>query len=165
MPEEELKINFPNTYKYLTAIKLELNKRDKGKSNPVAWYAYGRTQGLDSNFGKKLLTSNMNQKPNFIYCDEEDSTFIAGYAVKSKRIDMKILQKILNSEIMREYISLISKTYQGGWKSYAKSFIKNFGIPNLSNEQMKFLNIETNREKINKFLELIYFNKNINSTF
>lgn len=57
-------------------MKPELDKRDKGKLNPVSWYAFGRTQGLESTFGEKLLTSTMNKKPNFIYCEDEESTFI-----------------------------------------------------------------------------------------
>ena len=70
---------------------------------------------------------------------------------------MRILQKILNSNIMEDYIGLISKSYQGGWKSYAKSFIQNFGVPKLTAEQYTYLKNEENEENINKFLERIYF--------
>lgn len=155
--EKELAENYPNAYSYLCYMKPQLDKRDKGKRNPVAWYAYGRTQGLESSFGKKLLTSTMNEKPNFIYCDDDETTFLSGYQVKSGVIDLRILQKILNSNIMEDYIELISKSYQGGWKSYAKSFIQNFGVPKLTAEQYTYLKNEENEENINKFLEKIYF--------
>lgn len=155
--EKELAENYPNAYSYLCYMKPQLDKRDKGKKNPVAWYAYGRTQGLESSFGKKLLTSTMNEKPNFIYCDDDETTFLSGYQVKSGVIDLRILQKILNSNIMEDYIGLISKSYQGGWKSYAKSFIQNFGVPKLTAEQYTYLKNEENEENINKFLERIYF--------
>lgn len=160
LPEDELARKYPNAYNYLQYMKPQLDKRDKGKKNPIAWYAYGRTQGLKSSFGKKLLTSTMNEKPNFIYCDDEKSTFLAGYQIKSNKIDLKVLQKILNSSIMEEYIDLISKSYQGGWKSYAKSFIQNFGIPHLTTDEITFLKEESNQEKINKFLEKKYFENN-----
>lgn len=163
IPETQLANQYPNAYSYLKYIKPTLDKRDKGKPNPISWYAFGRAQGIESSFGKKLLTSTMNAKPNFIYCDEEDSTFISGYQVKSNKINLKILQKILNSSVMQEYIEMISKSYQGGWKSYSKSFIENFGIPKFSKEELEFLKNETNEEKINEFLEDIYYNKNINS--
>ena len=161
LPESTIANNYPNTYKYLKHVKPILDKRDKGKPNEVAWYAFGRRQAIDSSFGKKLLTSTMNEKPNFVYCEEEDSTFISGYQVKTKKMDLKILKKILNSSIMEYYIELISKSYQGGWKSYAKSFIQNFGIPNLTGEELKFLETENDKNKINEFLEDIYFNKPI----
>ena len=148
--EKELAENYPNAYSYLCYMKPQLDKRDKGKKNPVAWYAYGRTQGLESSFGKKLLTSTMNEKPNFIYCDDDETTFLSGYQVKSGVIDLRILQKILNSNIMEDYIGLISKSYQGGWKSYAKSFIQNFGVPKLTAEQYTYLKNEENEENINK---------------
>ena len=60
---------------------------------------------------------------------------------------------------MNDYIQLVSKSYQGGWKSYAKSFIQNFGIPYLTDEQLAFLEKEDNPEIIDKFLEDIYFKK------
>lgn len=159
LPEDTIAKKYPNAYEYLLYMKPELDKRDKGKPNPIAWYAYGRTQGLESSFGKKLLTSTMNEKPNFIYCEDEESTFISGYQVKSKRIDLKILKKILNSSVMEFYIELISKSYQGGWKSYAKTFIQNFGIPKLSQKDLEYIKNETDKEKLDKFLEELYFNR------
>lgn len=158
LPEDTIAQKYPNAYAYLLHMRPELDKRDKGKPNPIAWYAYGRTQGLESSFGKKLLTSTMNEKPNFIYCEEEESTFISGYQVKSKKIDLKILKKILNSSVMEFYIELMSKSYQGGWKSYAKTFIQNFGIPKLSPKDLEYIKNETDKEKLDKFLEDIYFN-------
>lgn len=159
IPEEIFKEKYPNTYQYLSYMRPKLDQRDKGKSRLKVWYEYGRTQGLKTSFGEKLLTSTMNEKPNFVYCGDEDTTFISGYQIKTKKIDLRILQKILNSSIMNDYIQLVSKSYQGGWKSYAKSFIQNFGIPYLTDEQLAFLEKEDNPEKIDKFLEDIYFKK------
>ena len=147
---------YPNAYNYLKIMKSKLNKKDKGKSD-YCWYAFGMTQSLKTSFGKKLLTSTMNLKPNFIYCDNEDSTFLNGYQVKSKKMDLRILQKILNSCIMEEYIDMTSKSYQGGWKSYAKSYIMNFSIPKFSGEELEFLKNEKDQKIINKFLEKAYF--------
>ena len=159
IPEDIMIKKYPNAYNYLRVMKSKLNKRDKGRDNHYGWYAFGMTQSLKTSFGKKLLTSTMNLKPNFIYCDEEDSTFLNGYQVKSKRMDLRILQKILNSSIMEEYIEMTSKSYQGGWKSYAKSYIMNFSVPIFTKKEYDFLKKEDNQEKINKFLEEIYFNR------
>lgn len=76
-------------------------------------------------------------------------------------MDLEILKKVLNSSVMEFYIELISKSYQGGWKSYAKSFIQNFGIPRFTAEELDFLENENDQNKINEFLEDIYFNRTV----
>jgi adenine-specific DNA-methyltransferase len=127
IPENELKSKFPLTYKYFLAIKENLDKRDKGKPNKVAWYAFGRSQGLDTSFGKKILTSPINLRPNFIVWEKEDYTFYAGYCVKFSG-DLKALVEHLNSRDMEFYINHVSRNYQSNYKSFAKSFIERFGV-------------------------------------
>ncbi|HGJ65825.1 TPA: N-6 DNA methylase [bacterium] len=128
--ENELKNEFPMTYRYFLAIKDRLDKRDKGKPNPVAWYAFGRSQGLDTSFGKKILTSPINLKPKFIVWEKEGFTFYAGYCIKYDG-DLKVLAEYLNSSDMEFYINNISRDYQSNYKSFAKSFIEKFGISDL----------------------------------
>ena len=155
IPEDKMIKKYPNAYNYLKVMKSKLKNKSKSKD----WYAFGMNQSLKTSFGKKLLTSTMNLKPNFIYCDDENSTFLNGYQIKSKKMDLRVLQKILNSSIMEEYIAMISKSYQGGWKSYAKSYIMNFSVPRFTKKEYDFLKKEEDQEKINKFLEEIYFNR------
>ena len=112
------------------AIKKNLDSRDKGKPNPITWYAYGRSQGLDTSFGKKILTSSINLKPNFIVWEKEEYTFYAGYCIKFDG-DLKLLAKYLNSPDMEFYINHTSRNYRNNYKSFAKSFIERFGITNL----------------------------------
>jgi len=127
IPEDELKELYPNVYKYFLAIKDRLLLRDKGKKNPVAWYAFGRSQGLDTTWGKKILVAPLSLRPNFIVWEKEEYTFYAGYCIKFDG-DLHWLAKQLNSEDMEFYIKYVSRDYQNGYKSYAKSFISNFGI-------------------------------------
>lgn len=131
IPENELKNKFPLTYNYFLAVREDLDKRDKGKPNQVAWYAFGRSQGLDTSFGKKILTSPINLKPNFLIWEKEDYTFFAGYCIKFDG-DLKLLAKHLNSHDMEFYINHVSRNYQNNYKSFAKSFIEKFGISDLS---------------------------------
>ena len=55
-----MEAKYPMVYQYLLSVKHELDKRDKGKPNPIGWYAFGRQQGLETSFGVKLLTSPIN---------------------------------------------------------------------------------------------------------
>lgn len=135
IPEKELKDLYPNTYKYFLAIKDRLLLRDKGKENPVAWYAFGRSQGLDTTWGKKILVSPLSLKPNFIVWEKEEYTFYAGYCIKFDG-DLHWLAKQLNSEDMEFYIKYVGRDYQNGYKSYAKSFISNFGIIGYENNKI-----------------------------
>lgn len=61
---------------------------------------------------------------------------------------------------MEEYIEMISRSYQNGWKAYSKTFIENFGIPKITDEKLEFIKNESEQEKINNLLEKIYFNNN-----
>ncbi len=157
--EEELKEKFPETFKYLLFCKKILISRDKGKKNYETWYAYGRTQGINTTFGKKILTPPLALSPTFVVCEKEEATFYSGYGIFPKIkpfTDLCLLKKILNSEMMKMYIKITAKSYQGGWKSYSKTFIKNFGLPKLSNEQIEFLKRENDQETINNFLREVY---------
>ncbi|WP_292461264.1 Eco57I restriction-modification methylase domain-containing protein [Methanothermococcus sp.] len=162
IPEDELKEKYPLTYDYFLKIKDILLARDKGKPNPVAWYAFGRSQGLDTSFGKKILTSPLNKKPNFIVWEKEDYTFYAGYCIKYDG-DLHELAKELNSSDMEFYINHVSRSYQNNYKSYSKTFIKNFGIsnPKIIKEFNK-RNRDKNKNKIKNKIK--NDNKNINTT-
>ena len=127
LPEDRLRAEYPLAYAYLRSQKHLLDARDRGKPNPVAWYAFGRTQGLDTAFGPKILTSPMNIAPKFIKVDDPEVCFYSGYCVKSDG-DLDALLNELNSEDMRRFIEMTSKDYQNGYKSYAKRFIAEFPL-------------------------------------
>ena len=126
--EKTLMAEYPQTYSYFLSIKPTLLARDKGKPNSAGWYAFGRSQGLDTSFGEKILTSPMNLRPNFIVWEKNEYTFYAGYCIKyDGALDWLAAQ--LNSAEMEFYINLVSRRYQSNYKSFAKSFIENFYIP------------------------------------
>lgn len=127
IPEKTLQEQFPLAYQYLLSVKAELDKRDNGAPNSVAWYAYGRSQGLETSFGKKILFSPMNKKPNFILSTNEEATFYSGYCIKFDG-DYDALLKQLNSEKMDAFISVSSRDFRGGWKAYNKRVLEEFKI-------------------------------------
>ena len=130
MAEKLLMNKYPLAYQYLKKHKKILLGRDKGEFDASRWYAFGRDCGLTTSFGNKILTSGMNKKPNFQKCPAKKYTFYSGYCVKPKAgVDIDDLILKLNSEDMNFYIGHTSRDYQKGWKSYAKSFIQDYGVP------------------------------------
>ncbi len=162
MREDELKTNFPKAYQYLLSCKDWLMSRDRGNKKYETWFAFGRTQGINTSFGKKILTPPMALKPTFVICEKEEATFYSGYGIFPKVspfTDLSLLKKILNSNLMKIYIEMTAKSYQGGWKSYAKSFIKNFGLPKLSPQEIAFLNQTNDSQEIDEFLRKVYYER------
>lgn len=154
--EDDLKNTYPKIYNYLLAIRDELSTRDKGKANPLGWYAYGRGQGLNL-YGKKLLTKTFSNKPNFMNDKDEYSLFCNGYAVFPKNEeDLIILGKILNSNIMNYYARKTSVGIGGDYQCYQKNFIERFSIPELSEEQRHFLLEEEDTTNILNYLIKLY---------
>jgi len=125
IPEADLAAQFPRAMDYLLSVKEELDKRDAGKPNPVAWYAFGRSQGLDTSFGSKILFSPMNNRPNFVYFADEESTFYSGYCIKYDGDRSNLLNQ-LNSPDMEAFVASSSRDFRGGWKAYNKKIIENF---------------------------------------
>jgi adenine-specific DNA-methyltransferase len=125
--EQEFKNKFPFAYDYLVSVRSELDKRDNGKVNTVGWYAFGRSQGLDTSFGKKIIFSPMNARPNFIYYENEDCTFYSGYCIKYSG-EIETLLPQLNSDRMKNFVGTSSRDFRGGWKAYNKKVIENFEV-------------------------------------
>ena len=136
--EEEFRQMYPKAYTHLKLHEDELAKRDKGRKDAYKFYEWGRSQCMESP-GPKLLTKTFNRGPNFLL-DETDSLFCNGYSVKpaeygdmfSNPIDIRILQKILNSWIMDYYARLTSFQIDGDYQCFQKNFIERFCIPSIS---------------------------------
>lgn len=149
--EKDLEEKFPKAYIYLEEMKSELDKRDKGKGNPYGWYAYGRTQGLNK-YGKKMLFPTFAKNPKFKYIDNENALFCNGYAIfENDKISLNILGKILNSAIMKYYISNTSYAIEGGYYCYQKKYIEKFSIPDFNKEELEILNSD-NKMRIDEML-------------
>lgn len=137
IPRNIFQKNYPEAYKYFLNHRDILEMRDKGGGkNYEEFYAFGRNQGLRTSFGKKIITSTMNIAPHFYIVEDEKTSFYAGYCIKPKNnIDLHELCDALNSDLMKEHINSVSKSYRGGYKSYAKSFLKDFVHPQFHKTQ------------------------------
>lgn len=138
---DEIRTQFPIAYSYLEAHRAELEERGKGKKLPTNFYEWGRSQCMEAP-GPKLLTKTFSKGPQFIL-DETDSLFCNGYSVKPKvaedlfgsSIDIRVLQRILNSKVMDYYTRLTAFQIEGGYQCFQKNFIERFSIPALSDAE------------------------------
>ncbi|MEO0214530.1 MAG: Eco57I restriction-modification methylase domain-containing protein [candidate division WOR-3 bacterium] len=157
--ENVLKEEFPNAYEYLLNHKEKLLKRDKGKKIYENWYAFGRTQGIKTLFGKKILTPAFSKKPNFVYCDKEEALFYAGYGIFNPPYDFDVVEKILNSSLIESYMNTISKPYRNNWRSYSKAFLEKIRLPILNPDEIDKLKNTTKKEEIDEFVLWLYKRK------
>lgn len=152
MNEDFIKKIYPNTYKYLLEYKHLLLQRDKSKETKYRWYEFGRSQSIND-YGKKLLFPYMSNKPYFVYSDNEDLMFYAGYAIySSSERELKIIEKILKSKVFWYYIQHTSKPYSSDYFALAKNYVKNFGVCNLSKSEEDFLLSNASQAEIDIFL-------------
>ncbi len=153
--EEYIRDLYPYTYRYLLDHKGELSNRDKGKVSYEAWYAYGRRQSIDIKYFK-LLYPHICKRPRFIISEDKDLLFYNGFAAISKDIEeLQILKRILESEIFIKYITITAKNYSSGYISLSKNYLKNFGIPDITSQDIhKLLNEMNHNEFINNLYKL-----------
>lgn len=153
--EIELKMMFPSAYLYLSDYKAVLSNRDKGKKKYEEWFAYGRRQGFQTD-GIKVLIPYIASTPFGVISSDDNLLYYCGYAiyVESNR-EAIFVKKILESSVFNYYIHKTSKPYSSGYYSLAKAYIKDFSIPDFSQEEYEKIILssqeETNRILIRKY--------------
>lgn len=139
LDEKILETNYPYARQYLKEYKDVLAKRDKSNGKYEKWYAYGRRQSMGIN-AYKLFFPHICERPNFVICLDKDLLFYNGIAVISNNLEeLKILKKILESDLFFKYIKNTTRDYASGYISMSKNYIKNFGIIDLTNEEREKL--------------------------
>jgi adenine-specific DNA-methyltransferase len=84
----------------------------------------------------KLFFPHICEKPSFVICDDQELLFYNGIAVVSNDLqELELLKRILESEIFYQYIKNTTKDYSSGYISMSRNYLKNFGIPLLTEEQ------------------------------
>jgi hypothetical protein len=110
-----------------------------------------------NNYGKKLLIPYISGSPVAVLSLNPDVLFYCGYAVFTESEDeLRVLKKILESDVFWYYILKTSKPYSKGYMSFAKNYIKNFGIPVLTVEQKKELLSITSKDEVNQYIKTLY---------
>ena len=153
--ETFLKENYPFAYAYLLKNKSLLLLRDKGEGD-YPWYAFGRSQAI-ADYGKKLLFPYMTDTPHFVYTSNEGMLIYCGYAIYNEsEEELQVLKRILESPIFAYYIRHTSKPYSTGYYSYAKNYVKGFGVPPLDEDEKRYLLGLSDQCEIGRFLNEKY---------
>ena len=160
IPENDLSSRYPNAYRYLLQCRSSLRERDKGKKEYGAWYACGRTQGMEAP-GPKLLTKTFSKRPQFML-DTSDQLFCNGYAVLPQtqnslfgEMSLPVLQRILNSAVMHYYTKMTSFQLEGNYQCYQKNFIGRFGIPDINFAQQDRL-LSLDGQAVDEYVANLY---------
>ncbi len=130
LTQDEL-ARYPGALAYLTAIRPELDQRDKGKKTYATWFAYGRTQGLARWRGERLLTPLYAGRPRFLRDSTAGRVFLNGCSVAPKPdsgVSIELLDALLNSAVLHFFIEQTSSPLTGGFYSYQKGPLGAFAI-------------------------------------
>ena len=156
MAELFFKENYPCAYRYLEACKPILDARDKGEGNYGAWYAFGRTQAI-SDSGKKLLFPYISDLPHFVYTPQKDMLIYCGYAIyNDSETELLFLKRVLESSVFDYYMRHTSKPYSTGYYSYAKNYVKSFGIYPFTEDQKKYILSLHSKAEVDNYVKQVY---------
>lgn len=152
MGENAFKEHFPMAYKYLSSQRATLDKRDKGSGDYGEWFAFGRTQAI-ADKGKKLLFPYMSDVPHFVYTPQSDMMIYCGYAIYNEsEEELLFLKRILESDVFCYYIRNTSKPYSSGYYSYAKNYVKSFGMYPFTPKEKKDILAMKDIKELNRFI-------------
>lgn len=156
--EERMLKDFPYAYKYLLSQKETLHKRDKGNTlSYPTWYAYGRTQSLQMPRYKLFFPKFANNSIRCVLRDAPELLLYNGIAfVNDSKEKLLIVQKVIESNVFWKYITKNGKPYSSGYYSLSGVDIKNFGVPNFTEEEKQHLFSLETREEIDKWLIRFY---------
>ena len=156
IPEDFFRENYPMAYQYLSAHRKTLDGRDKGEGDYGAWYAFGRTQAI-ADRGLKLLFPYMSDVPHFIYTNQREMMIYCGYAIyHESESELLFLKKVLESSVFNYYMRNSSKPYSAGYYSYAKNYVKNFGMYPFSDEQKSYVLAMNTQAEVDAYIQSLY---------
>lgn len=157
LDEDFLRENFPRAFEYLQVKRQILAGRDKGKGKYEKWFAFGRTQSLEKVGNKLFFPKFSDRTPSYLISNDDDLLFYNGQAIVGhSENEMLLIKKILESRLFWYYIKTTSKPYSSEYYSLNGTYIKNFGVPDFTEDDIDFLVNETDKDIIDAFLEDYY---------
>ncbi len=141
--EDDLKRNFPETYKYLYSNRDVLASR---KDSRVTMEEKGHWYGL-VRFGKKEMFNKLKiispgEVQSHKFClDDTKSGFscarVFAITLNNSEYDIKYILGIMNTEIMKNFIQSIASLKSGGYYQYSSNILNRCPIPSATPAQQK----------------------------
>jgi adenine-specific DNA-methyltransferase len=157
LQEDFIKNKFPKAYIYLQNKREILANRDKGKGRYENWFAFGRSQSLEKVKNKLFFPKMSDRVPSYIINSEDNLLFYNGQAVIGhSEEEMIFIKKIMESRVFWYYVKTTSKPYSSEYYSLNGNYIKNFGVCQLTESELKFVLKEDNKIKLDEFFEAKY---------
>lgn len=157
LDERCLREQYPKAFQYLKHKRSILAERDKGKGKYEKWFAFGRTQSLEKVSNKLFFPKFSDRIPSYLISNDDDLLFYNGQAVVGHSDEeMQLIKRIMESRLFWYYIKTTSKPYSSAYYSLNGTYIKNFGIPDFTENDIDFLINEPNQNIVDAFLEDYY---------
>lgn len=156
--EEEIFVKqFPKTYEYLLTKRDLLATRDKGNGKYPVWYAFGRTQSLEKVKNKLFFPQLVKKGFKAVINADENLYFYNGMAAYAEnKKSLKILEKLLVSDVMWSYIENKSKHYASGYFGLGKNYLKDFGIYDFTDDEKEHILNKKDINNLNEFFNNLY---------
>lgn len=152
-----LQRNYPNAYRYLNNKRKILAQRDKGKGDYENWFAFGRCQSLEKVKYKMFFPHIADRIPNYSICSDENLLFYNGMAlIGQSKSELEVIRKIMESRLFWFYIKNSSKPYAADYYSLSSTYIKNFGVCELTLDEIDYVINEQDRHLLDLFIEKKY---------
>jgi type I restriction-modification system DNA methylase subunit len=144
IPEQDLKMQFPLTWKYLSANKRTLENRENGKMEHRGWYGYIYPKALDVMPMPKLFTPDIAPTASFSYDSTGELFFTGGVAggygiLVKPQYRPEFVLGLLNSRPMDFFHHTVASQMRGGWFSYEARFIRHLPIPTTDPGQQRII--------------------------
>ena len=133
LKEEIIQKKYPYTYQFLKEVRIDLDKRDKGKVDKYeSWYAYGRKQGLSKNDKPYYLLIPLMISKGF-KCKElkkpEHFLFSSGFVLEFKNKEkLNEIKNIIESDKFYNFVKEQGKPWAGKkeYFSFTSTLLKKF---------------------------------------
>lgn len=124
--DTEIEEHYKETYDYLSE-RLDEKYQDK-----YGLY-FGRTQGFTCYYDQKIVIPKVASLEDNPFKIVGEGFLLSGLSIKLKneylRTDLNQILDYLNSDVVREYLTITSKNYAAGYKSISSNDLKKIKIP------------------------------------
>lgn len=133
---EDMATQFPLCWAYLSVNEEQLRKRDVQGWTEETWYRFGRSQSLTKfEDGQKLIWSTLTLVPRYAF-DTQKTMFTGGgngpyYGLRMRpesQLSIHYIQAILSHPIVETIVSSGASSFQHGYRSHGKQFVKDVPI-------------------------------------